>query len=94
MNTPDLLLKLIKDNLRTTKLVDGLGALGLYSSEYYNQHHIEILQHYIGKELNEDQKDTYYILSEKMGTISIENNESIENLANEIYTYIVGIPST
>ena len=94
MNSRELLLKLIEDNLRTTKLVDGLGGLGLYSHEYYNQHHIEILQHHIGKKLNEDQIDHYYILSERVAEIHIENHLELEKLSSEIYTYIIGLPTT
>ena len=91
MTQEQLIKKLIEDNLRTTKLVDGLGGLGLYSSEYFNKYHLEILQHHLDLVLSEDQKDTYYIMCERVAEINIEHHDDLEHLADEIYTYIIGV---
>jgi hypothetical protein len=89
-----LLKKLIEDNLRTTKLVDGLGGLGLCSLEYYSKHHIDILQHHLGIILSEQEKDRYYTMTEQVDEISIEHHDSLENLTDRIYTYIIGVKNS
>lgn len=94
MTQQQLIKKLIEDNLRTTKLVDGLGGLGLCSSEYYNKYHIEILQHLFNIVLTEEQKDRYFTMSEEASEINIEHHESLENLTDRIYTYLIGLKNS
>lgn len=87
-----ILKMLIEDNLRSTKLVDALNGIQLYAGEYYTQHHIHILEHHLGIELNEDERDQYYKLSEKVSYIPIENFEAIGRLTEEIYSYLIELP--
>jgi hypothetical protein len=89
MNQTELVKKLIINNLRSTKLVDGLIThLNLYAGEYYNQHHVEIVFDLMQIERTEENSSQYQMLCEQVSEINIEHFESLENLADRIHDYL------
>ena len=88
MKTDNIIKNLILDNLRAVKLVDGLAGLGLYSLEYYPTHYLEILSILLNRKFSEEQKDTLFIMAEKVDKNHIENHDGLQELSNEIFQYL------
>lgn len=88
MKQEKLILSLIKDDLINTKLVDGLGSLGLESADYY-LYVSDIIFELMGFDeckRCEDIYEKYLKLLEKSKDLDIKNkDQAFEKLAKEIY---------
>lgn len=88
MDTKDLILTLIKDDLVNTKLVEGLGSLGLESADYY-LYLSDVIFELLGFDeckRCEEIYEHYLKQLEKAKDLDIKNrDQAFDKLADEIY---------
>lgn len=91
-NKKELIISLIKDNLKNTRLVIGLDKLGLDSCKYHLQLSDTVFK-LIGFKSDEHEEkvfEEYVKASAKVSSIDIFTNpEKLESLANKIYENLI-----
>jgi len=81
---------LIKDEVKSTKLVIGLNNMGVEASNFHLNLSNTILT-IVGVKLNDEDFDRYDKMYEEVLNIDIEDNKSLNQLTNKIYRYLMKI---
>jgi hypothetical protein len=81
---------LIKDEVKSTKLVIGLNNMGVEASNFHLNLSNTILT-IVGVKLNDEEFDRYDKMYEEVLNIDIEDNKSLNQLTNKIYRYLMKI---
>lgn len=89
INTKDIATRLIIDNLINYKLVDGLNLLNVTATDYYLEHHSNIILELMDVQLNDAQFDEVEAMYDDVSEIDINQPKELKTLATSIYNAIL-----